>query len=79
RALCIRHAREPLTRLARTLLSADRDEQQTTIALEAVRALAALGGDARAAGAALVGEASSPELTTLWSKLPAARCERPDA
>jgi HEAT repeat protein len=77
-ALCIRDAQATLHVLAARAGQPDAPEPEAALAVDALRALAALGGSARAQGAALVARADVRALTALWSQLPRAACPAPD-
>lgn len=78
RALCIDDAQATLHALAARLTEPAASEPEAALAVDALRALAALGGSARAQGAALVERANVRALTALWSQLPRAACRAPD-
>lgn len=73
-ALCLSAAKPLLEELARATLSPAGTDDDTALAVEALRALAALGGDAARAGAQIVEKAATPALLRLWQRLPPPRC-----
>ena len=75
RERCVMEARDALVTTARALLAPTADEDTTRLAIEALRALHDLGASAAEAGAAVVKAAETPELDSLWRRLPPARCE----
>ncbi|HEX5656101.1 MAG TPA: hypothetical protein VFX59_02855 [Polyangiales bacterium] len=75
--LCLPQARGALHDLAARLDAPDATDAETELALEAVRTLHALGGEAQQDGAALVKKLGTPELATMWGRLPAGRCGVP--
>jgi hypothetical protein len=74
RRLCLPEAREVLVPVAKKLQSPDASEEDNQVAVEALRALHDLGGEAQKAGAAVVAEEGAPELLKLWQRLPPAQC-----
>jgi HEAT repeat protein len=77
RELCVTPARDALLATARVLLAANASEDDMRLAMEALRALRALGGGSAEAAAQLVQQANTPQLTALWQRLPAPHCEVP--
>jgi hypothetical protein len=77
RSSCLVEARGPLLALARRLLSPGASEEETHLAVEALRALHELGGDAARDGSQVVEQAKTPALTKLWARLAPARCDVP--
>lgn len=72
---CVDEAHDVLLLTARQMLSPEAGEDETELAVAALRALHALGGAAREAGAEVVREAGTPELERLWERLPSGACE----
>ena len=76
RQLCVQEARPALLKAANKSLSPDASEEDSTAAVEALRALHELGGPAADDGAGVVRKEGGPELRKLWDGLPPARCQR---
>ena len=74
RGLCVADARDALHGVAKRVLSPDASDDDTQLAIEALRALHDLGGQAATDAAKLVAEDGGPELTKLWQRLPPAHC-----
>ncbi|MDB4974573.1 MAG: hypothetical protein JWN48_2914 [Myxococcaceae bacterium] len=75
RELCLGAAREDLVKVAKKVLSPDASDEDSQVAVEALRALHDLGGAAAKEGADLVNQEGGPALKKLWDGLPAARCQ----
>jgi hypothetical protein len=75
RALCQGEATPVLVKLARRVLSPSATDDDNQLAVEALRVLHDLGGEAARAGKAVVDKEGGPELPKLWGKLPPAACE----
>jgi hypothetical protein len=77
RELCLAAAAPSLGKSARKLLSPAASDDDMQLAVEALRVLHELGGEAAREGQAVVTKEGGPELAKLWGRLPAARCAVP--
>ncbi|MDB4987082.1 MAG: TolA protein, partial [Myxococcaceae bacterium] len=77
RQLCLGEARETLRSVANKVLSPEASDEDSQAAVEALRALHDLGGEAAKDGAGVVSKEGGPELKKLWDGLPTARCGGP--
>jgi hypothetical protein len=75
RELCLGAAAPSLVKIARQVLSPSATDDDTQLAVEALRVLHDLGGDAAREGKAVIDKEGGPELPKLWDRLQPARCE----
>lgn len=73
RALCVVDATPALVKVARKLLSPATDDD-SQLAVEALRVLHELGATSQKEGQSVVDKEGGPELKKLWERLPPARC-----
>jgi hypothetical protein len=76
RELCQVEATPTLVKIARNILSPSASDDDNQLAVEALRVLHDLGGEAAREGKAIVEKEGGPELPKLWGRLPPARCEQ---
>lgn len=74
RALCLAEATPVLVKLARKVLSPSATDDDNQLAVEALRVLHDLGGEAANEGKAVIEKGGGPELPKLWARLPPAAC-----
>jgi hypothetical protein len=79
RALCVSAAAPSLLKIARRVLSPSATDDDTQLAVEALRVLHDLGGDAAREGKAVIDKEGGPELPKLWDRLQPARCTKAPA
>ncbi|HEY6878304.1 MAG TPA: hypothetical protein VI299_09800, partial [Polyangiales bacterium] len=77
RSLCVAPAQATLHALAARLDAPDASEAETELGLEALRVMHALGGDALRDGGQLIEKLGTPELKSMWARLPAPSCVAP--
>jgi len=74
RELCLSAAAPSLLKIARLVLSPSATDDDTQLAVEALRVLHDLGGEAARDGKAVIDKEGGPELPKLWERLRPARC-----